>query len=66
MLDINYIRQNLAAVKKALKKKHTEFNLDKVIKLDNERKDLLKRVEMLRAEQNVLAKKKEKRFITHG
>ncbi|HLB95593.1 MAG TPA: serine--tRNA ligase [Patescibacteria group bacterium] len=60
MLDINYIRQNLAAVKKALKKKHTEFNLDKVIKLDNERKDLLKRVEMLRAEQNVLAKKKEK------
>ena len=60
MLDIKYIRENLEEVKKALAKKHTQFDLEKLIKLDNKRKDLLKRVENLRAEQKTLAKKKEK------
>lgn len=60
MLDINYLRENLEEVKKALAKKHTEFDLERLIKLDDEHKDILKRVEILRAEQNKLADKKEK------
>lgn len=60
MLDINFIRENLGEVKKALAKKHTEFDLEELIKLDDGRKDILKRVEILRAEQNKLAQKKEK------
>lgn len=60
MLDIKYIRDNLEEVKKALGKKHTEFDLEKLIELDDARIDILKRVEILRAEQNTLAKKKEK------
>ncbi len=60
MLDIKFIRENLEEVKKALAKKHTQFDLENLIKLDDERKDLLKRIEVLRAEQNKLAKKKEK------
>lgn len=60
MLDIKYIRENLEKVKKALSKKHTQFDLDGLLKLDDERKDLQRRVEILRAEQNKLAKEGKK------
>ena len=51
MLDIKYIRENLEKVKKALEKKHTTFDLEGLLKLDDSRRDLQKRVEMLRAER---------------
>lgn len=60
MLDIKFVRENLDKVKENLEKRGAEVNLEKLIKFDDERKDLLKRIEMLRAEQNELAKKKEK------
>lgn len=59
MLDIKYLRENLEETKKALAKRREQFDLEKLIKLDDERKDLQKKVESLRAEQNELAKKKE-------
>lgn len=58
MLDIRYVRENLEKVKKALAKKHTQFDLDGLIKIDDSRRDLQQRVEMLRAEQNELSKEK--------
>lgn len=58
MLDIKYVRENLDEVKKALAKKHTEFDLESLLKLDDNRRDLQKRVETLRAEQNELSKEK--------
>lgn len=58
MLDIKYVRENLEEVKRALSKKHTEFDLEGLIKLDDSRRDLQKRVEMLRAKQNELSKEK--------
>jgi seryl-tRNA synthetase len=57
MLDIKYIRENLKEVKKALEKKHTKFDLDKLLKLDNQRRELLVKIENLRAEHNDLNKK---------
>ncbi len=52
MLDIKYVRENLAEVKRKLAKRtNFKFDLEKVLKLDEERRSLLARVEMLRAEQ---------------
>lgn len=59
MLDIKFIRENLKEVKKALSKKHTKFDLDKMLRLDGERKELMIQVENLRAERNKLAEKKD-------
>ncbi|MCX6806625.1 MAG: serine--tRNA ligase [Candidatus Berkelbacteria bacterium] len=56
MLDINYLRENLKEVEKALAKKHTKFDLEKLLKLDDKRRDLRQRIEDLRALQNKLAK----------
>ena len=56
MLDIKFVRENLVKVKKALAKRQTNFDLEKVVKLDDERRALQNRVETLRAQQNQLAK----------
>lgn len=59
MLDIKYVRENLAGIKKALaKKSQFKFDLEKVLKLDEEKRTLQARIEMLRAEQNKVSKKK--------
>jgi len=59
MLDIKYIRENLAEVKKALDKKHTRFDLDGLLKLDEKRRGLLGEIENLRAQRNRLVKEKD-------
>lgn len=60
MIDINYVKENLAEVKKALVKRTASVNLEKLLKLDDERKDTLGRIETLRSEQNKLAKEGKK------
>ncbi len=52
MLDINFIRENLDAVKEGARKKHIKIDLDKLIELDNRRRELIQKTESLRAEQN--------------
>ncbi len=52
MLDIKFIRDNVALVKSAAQKKHINVDVDKLITLDNDRLDLLRDIEALRAEQN--------------
>ncbi|MFW6210246.1 MAG: serine--tRNA ligase [Patescibacteria group bacterium] len=52
MLDIKFIRDNLDIVKLAAKKKHSDVDLDRLIKVDDERRRLMQELEEKRAEQN--------------
>ncbi len=60
MLDINKIRENKEEIKKSLLKKINEkdFDLDKIISLDNKRKSILTQAEALKAERNKHSKTK--------
>ncbi len=55
MLDINFIRQNLAEVKKSTAEKGYKTDIDAVLKMDDERKVILQKVEALRTERNAIA-----------
>ena len=56
MLDINFIRENLELVKEGARKKHIEIDLDELIRLDDKRRELLQKIESLRAKQNQASK----------
>lgn len=51
MLDIKFIRENLEVVKMAAKKKKSDIDLDRLIKVDDERRSIMTRMEENRAEQ---------------
>ncbi|MFZ2484397.1 MAG: serine--tRNA ligase [Minisyncoccia bacterium] len=53
MLDIKFIRENKDLVRQAAKKKHIDFDVDKLLDVDDKRKTLLGKVEEKRAEQKV-------------
>ena len=58
MLDIKRIRENLEDIKKAMDRRgEQEFDLDAVVELDDQRRELLKEVEALKSEMNVEQKK---------
>lgn len=58
MLDIKRIRENLDEIKKAMQiRGEKEFDLDAVVELDDQRRDLLKEVEVLKQELNIESKK---------
>ncbi len=52
MLDILYIRQNRDIVKKAATDKNVSVDIDKLLTLDNDRRDLQQSIEKLRKERN--------------
>ncbi len=52
MLDIKFIRENWELIKEAARKKHIEFDVENLLKIDKERLETLQKVETLRAEQN--------------
>lgn len=54
MLDIKFIRDNTEAIAKGAQKKHSSFNVEELIRVDEKRLELLKLVEGARAEQNKL------------
>jgi seryl-tRNA synthetase len=56
MLDVKFIRENLPAIKEAAKNKNINIDLDGLIMIDDQRKDLLLRLDDLRAQRNELAK----------
>ena len=60
MLDIKFIRENIYFVKQGLKKRlFKDIDLvDQVLKLDEQRKDLLQEVEALRGQRNKAAEEK--------
>ena len=57
MLDLNFIREHPDVVREALRKRHDDESLvDKVLRLDAERRALLSQVEALRSERNRVSK----------
>lgn len=56
MLSIDFIRKNQQAVIDAAKNKNRKIDLDKILLLDDERRELIKKIQVLREERNKLAK----------
>ena len=57
MLDIKFIQENKDIVIAGAKKKHVEVDIDRLIELDDKRKELQQAVEARRAEQIMHPKK---------
>lgn len=57
MLDIKFIRENKDLVKAGATKKHIDFDVDKLISVDDRRKEILALVEEKRSEQNSVSEK---------
>lgn len=57
MLDIKFIRENQDLIKEAARKKHLNFDVEKLIAVDDKRRNLLASVENRRAEQNSASEK---------
>ena len=54
MLDIKFIRENEDLIQDSARKKHIDFDVKKLIEVDDKRKDLVVVVDEMRAEQNSL------------
>ena len=52
MLDIKFIRENLDIVKMAATKKHINVDLDRLIEIDDKRREVMSAMEVKKAEQN--------------
>lgn len=57
MLDINFIRANRQKVEDAIHNKAYEIDLDEILKLDDERKELSQKIDALRQERNQISAK---------
>lgn len=69
MLDIKRIRKNPDEVQELLKRRNPDLSLDKVLELDKKRRELLVKVEEMKANQNSVSKqvpllKKEGKDVT--
>jgi len=56
MLDIKFIRENRDLIKDAVKNKFMDVDIDRLLELDEKRRDLIQGTESLKAEQNKLSK----------
>ena len=56
MLDIKRIRMDYDQVKKAIEKRKGTFPLDQAVKLDEERREIISKVEDMKSEQNKISK----------
>lgn len=56
MLDINFIKENQDQVKKACQDKNVKVDLEKLLKLDEQRRDLLGKIQKLRQQRNKLGR----------
>jgi seryl-tRNA synthetase len=59
MLDIKFVRENSKLVEDAIKNKKSKADLTKILVLDEKKRDLSNRVELLRKEKNELAKSRD-------
>lgn len=59
MLDVTYIRENLDKVKKSIEARKAKIDLDKLLQLDEERREQIAQVDTLRAKRNETAKNKD-------
>ncbi len=58
MLDINFIRENKEKVEKSIKARKANIDLEKLLNLDDQRRELITKVDDLRAKRNTAAKDK--------
>lgn len=56
MIDLKAIRSNPDLLKKALQKRKENFDIDGFLKLDENRRDIIQKVEQLKNKQNVTSK----------
>ncbi len=74
MLDIKFIRENPQLVKEGAAKKQVDIDIDEIIALDKERRELLKKVETINALKNeknkefknIISKEKEEVIESEG
>jgi seryl-tRNA synthetase len=72
MLDIKFIRENPEKIKEACKKRQVKVDVDRLLKIDEERRESLKKIEEIRAQKNKATKtipglkdrKEKKRIIS--
>jgi seryl-tRNA synthetase len=57
VLNINLVRKDPELVKQSVKKRHKDFDVNLLLKLDRKKRDLLAKVEELRHEQNEISEK---------
>ncbi len=55
MLDIKFIRQNSNKIREGCQKKQVKVDIDRLLEIDKKRRESLKEVESLRAEENRLS-----------
>lgn len=60
MLDIKFIREHVAEIKKIAKEKRVVCDIDKLLKLDERRREHMHKLEMLRAAHNAQSNRKGK------
>lgn len=60
MLDINFIKDNLELVKKSIKARKADVDLDQLLRLDDQRRELISKVDQLRAKRNEAARARDK------
>jgi seryl-tRNA synthetase len=63
MLDINFIRENPDIVKNACENKNIKVNVDRLLDLDKQKRQLLQETESLKAEQNKISRSGDKALI---
>lgn len=59
MLDINFIRENKDLVKKAIKEKVIDLDLDELLEVDQKRRDLISNVDEFRRQRNEAAAQRD-------
>ena len=52
MLDIKFIRENKDLIKEGARKKHIDFDVDKLIEVDDRRREFVATIDEMRKKQN--------------
>ena len=64
-MDLKFIRQNKQLIIDGCRKKRVKVDIDKILTLDERRRELMGKIENLRAEQNKMGKKPSPEEINH-
>ena len=60
MIDIKLLRENPEVVKQALKKREVDLDIDKLLELDKQKREMIQEVENLRSQRNEISAQKGK------
>ncbi len=57
MLDIYFIKENKDLIQDAARERHIDFDVSKLIEVDNRRREIVKKIDEMRSEKNILTEK---------